>query len=178
MTKIRMNRAIVATLILLLIQTSVLPWLVPSAWSGRLLLHLPFVMTVFVALLGGRHRAFLFGLGFGLLEDMLFYGHMIGAYAFGMALFGYLIGLAFERKLNTLAFVLLLTGVGSGLLDMLVYFVYKLFSLTHLSASFVFYWQVLPTLLLHMLVALALYLPSRRYLVRQVVSQSEAAEGS
>ncbi|MDG0813705.1 hypothetical protein [Cohnella rhizosphaerae] len=58
MTKIRMNRAIVATLVLLLIQTSVLPWLVPAAWSGRLLLHLPFVMTVFVALLGGRHRAF------------------------------------------------------------------------------------------------------------------------
>ncbi|CAI6082358.1 rod shape-determining protein MreD [Cohnella sp. JJ-181] len=176
MTRIRINRAIVATLILLLIQTSVLPWLVPSAWSGRLLLHLPFVMTVFVALLGGRHRAFLFGLGFGWLEDTLFYGHMIGPYAFGMALIGYLIGLAFDRRLNTLAFVLLLAGVGSGLLDMLAYFIYKLFSLTHLSASFVFYWQVLPTLLLHMLAVLALYLPARRFLVRQIASQSEEAD--
>lgn len=177
MTKIRINRAIVAALLLLLIQTAVVPWLIPSAWSGRLLLHFSFVMTVFVALLGGRHRAFLFGLGFGLLEDMLFYGHMIGPYAFGMALIGYLIGLAFDRRMNTLAFVLLLTGVGSGLLDMLVYFIYKLFSLTHLGASFVFYWQVLPTLLLHMLVALALYLPSRRFLVRHIASRTEEAEG-
>lgn len=178
MTKLRMNRAVVAALILLLIQTSVVPWLIPTAWGGRLLLHLPFIMTIFVALLGGRHRAFLFGLGFGLLEDLLFYGHMIGAYAFGMALLGYLIGLAFERRLNTLAYVLLLTGIGSGLLDMLAYFIYKLFSLTHLGAAFVFYWQVLPTLLLHMLVALALYLPARRFLVKHIASAAEEAEGA
>lgn len=178
MTKIRINRAIVAALILLLVQSSVVPWLVPSVWSGRLLVHLPFIMTIFVALLGGRHRAFLFGLGFGLLEDLLFYGHMIGAYAFGMALLGYLFGLAFERRLNTLAYVLLLTGIGSGLLDMLVYFIYKLFSLTHLGVAFVFYWQVLPTLLLHMLIALALYVPARRFLVKHIATTTEETEGA
>ncbi|WP_221469494.1 rod shape-determining protein MreD [Cohnella nanjingensis] len=171
-----MNRTIVVTLALLLLQTAVIPWLIPSAWSDRLLPHLPFVMTVFVAMFAGRHRGFLFGLGFGLLEDTLSYGHMIGAYAFGMALFGYLIGLAAEqRSSRTLALLLVTVGIGSGLLDLLVYFIYKLFLLTHLPIAYVVYWQVVPTLLLQTFAGLLLYLPVRRWFVKNVAAAKEEA---
>ncbi|MCC3376908.1 rod shape-determining protein MreD [Cohnella sp. REN36] len=176
MMTMRMNRTIVAALVLLLLQTAVIPWAIPSAWSDRLLPHLPFVMTMFVAAFAGRHRAFLFGLGFGLLEDTLSYGHMIGAYAFGMALLGYLVGLlAEQRTTRTLAFTLLMIGLGSGLLDLLVYFVYKLFLLTHLSVAYVVYWQVVPTLLLQTFAGLALYLPVRRWFIKTAAPKEEAA---
>ncbi|WP_027092682.1 rod shape-determining protein MreD [Cohnella thermotolerans] len=169
----RFNRTILLTLALVLIQTSIVPWLVPYQWSDRLLPNLAFIMTVYVALFGGRHAAFLFGLGFGLLEDLLFYGHLMGSYGFGMALLGYLIGLVSERRPRTLAYTLLAIGVGSYLLDTIVYLVYRLFQLTDVTYGFAVYWQILPTLLLQLIIALVLYLPVRRRLLKSASVSGE-----
>lgn len=162
----RMNRTILATILLLIVQTSIIPWLIPDAWSDRLLPNLPFVMTVFVALFAGRYRAFLFGLGFGLLEDVLFYGHLMGSYGFGMALLGYLIGLVAERRSRTLAETALATGIGSGILNSMIYCVYKLFQMTDLTYGFAAYWQIVPTLLLDLMISLLIYVPVRRWLMK------------
>lgn len=162
----RMNRTILATILLLIIQTSFIPWLVPDAWSDRLLPNLPFVMLVYVSLFAGRHKAFLFGLGFGLLEDVLFYGHLMGSYGFGMALLGYLMGLAGERRPRTLADTAFATGIGSGLLNSMIYFVYQLFQLTDLTYGFAAYWQIVPTLLLEVMITLLIYIPVRRWLMK------------
>jgi rod shape-determining protein MreD len=171
----RMNRTILITLLLLLVQTSILPWLIPSGWSDRLLPHLPFVMTVFVALLGGRYKAFFFGLGFGLLEDILFYGELLGTYGFSLALIGYLIGLVGERKSHLLSFMLLAIGLGSLIMDSIVYFVYQLFKLTGDSYLFALYWQIVPTMLLHVAIALLLYLPARRKLTKPGSGEEKSA---
>ncbi|RUS47653.1 rod shape-determining protein MreD [Cohnella sp. AR92] len=171
----RMNRTILLTILLLIIQTAILPWLIPSAWSDRLLPHMPFVMTVFVALFGGRYKAFFFGLGFGLAEDILFYGELLGTYGFALALVGYLIGLAGERKNHLLSFMLLAVGVGSVVMDTIVYFVYKLFQLTSLTYAFALYWQIVPTLLLHVGFALLLYLPVRKWLAKAGAGEESSA---
>ncbi|MFC5700503.1 rod shape-determining protein MreD [Cohnella faecalis] len=170
---IRMNRTVFVTLVLLLLETSVVPWLVPGNWSDRLLPHLTFIMTLYVASFGGRHPGFLFGLGFGLLGDLLFYGHLIGPYGFGMGLIGYLAGLVLEQRSFTLAFFLGVAALAGGLLDTIVFFIYKLFSLTRVSYGYAFYWQIIPTLLLELIIILALYVPVRRFLTRPLLSSGE-----
>jgi len=162
----RVNRTILATLALLLLETAVLPWFTPGEWTGRLTPHLAFVMTMFAAFFGGRHHGFLFGLGFGLLSDILFYGHLIGAYGFGMALVGYLAGLAAARmhvRLLSLAWTVLLGGL---VLDSIVYCIYMLFRITHESYLFMLTWQIVPTALAQLIFALAIYVPARKLLTK------------
>jgi len=162
----KMNQAVLAGIMLLVLENSVVPWLVPAAWSDRLLPHLTFILTVYIACFAGRHRAFLFGLGFGLLGDVLYYGSLVGPYGFGMGLIGYAIGLAQERRTPTLAFVIGWTAIGSVGLGTIVYMIYRLFRLTQWSYSFAFYWYIAPSLLLEVLISLALYLPVRRLLLK------------
>jgi rod shape-determining protein MreD len=163
---------IVWTIVLMLAETAIVPWLVPSGWSERLLPHFAFIMTMFAAFFGGRHKAFAFGLGFGLLQDSLNYGHLLGAYGFGMGLIGYLAGLVSEHRKMTIPYLIGMMALGGGLLDSLVFFAYKMFRLTHLTYGYVFYWQIAPTLLLQLFVALALYSPVRRFLVKASLSSS------
>jgi rod shape-determining protein MreD len=169
----RINRAILCTLVLLVIENSIVPWLIPSAWSERLLPHLCFIMTLFVAGFAGRHRAFLFGLSFGLLQDLLSYGHLIGPYGFGMGLLGYLAGLVSEYKNFTIGFFVWVVLAGGVLLDTIVYLIYKLFRITDLQYAHALYWQVAPTALLQLLIALLLYVPVRRFLVKASLSSRE-----
>jgi rod shape-determining protein MreD len=169
----KMNRAVLGGIVLLLIENGVVPWLVPAAWNDRLVPHLTFILTLYVACFAGRHRAFLFGLGFGLLGDLLYYGNLIGPYGFGMGLIGYTAGLAFERSVPTLATVIGLTAVGGLALNTIVYLIYRLFRLTQWSYGFAFYWYMVPSSLLEILAALVLYLPVRRFLFRQSASSGE-----
>lgn len=169
----RINRVILWTLVLIILENSVVPWLVPPAWSERLLPHLSFIMTMFVAGFSGRHRAFLFGLGFGLLLDMQYYGYLIGPYGFGMGLLGYLAGLIMERRTFTLGSFMWILMVAGLLLETIVYLIYRLFSLTILPYGFAMYWQAAPTVLLEMLIALILYFPTRRYLVNPSLSSAD-----
>lgn len=170
----RMNRTVVCFLVLIILENSVVPWLVPSGWSERLLPHFSFILTLFVACFAGRHKAFLVGLGFGLLQDMLFYGHLIGPYGFGMGLVGYLAGLLSEQRTNTtLGYIIWVVMFGSVMLDTIVHFIYKLFSLTSLEYAYAFYWQIAPTALLQLIIALLMYVPIRRFLVKPSLSTSE-----
>jgi rod shape-determining protein MreD len=173
----KMNRAVLGGIVLLLIETGVVPWLVPAAWSDRLVPHLTFILTLYVACFAGRHWAFLFGLGFGLLGDLLYYGNLIGPYGFGMGLVGYAAGLALERRMPTFASVIGVTAIGSLGLNTIVFLIYRLFRLTQWSYGFAFYWYMVPSLLLEIFVALILYLPVRRLLFRQSASSGEESPG-
>lgn len=163
---IRVNRTILVTLLMLLIETTVFPWLVPPGWNDRVLPHLAFLVTVFVAVTAGRHPAFFFGLGFGLLQDELAYGHLIGVYAFGMALVGYLAGLVSVRRKPSPARYILLVTLGGVMLDSIVYAIYRLFQLTTDAPGFAFVRHILPTAIAQALLAAALYFPFRRWLAK------------
>ncbi|WP_372634708.1 rod shape-determining protein MreD [Cohnella sp.] len=169
----RINWAILLGLAFVIAENAIVPWLIPPGWSDRLLPHLTFILTIFVAGYAGRHPAFLFGLGFGLLQDMLAYGHLIGPYGFGMGLIGYLAGLLSEYKSYTISLFSWAVLVFGLLLDSIVYSIYNLFRLTDLQFAHVFYWQVAPTALLQLLIALLLYVPVRRYLVKASLSPGE-----
>jgi rod shape-determining protein MreD len=135
----RTNRVILLTLLLIIIESSVVPWVVPSAWIDRLLPHFAFIMTLLIAGFAGRHRAFLFGLGFGLFQDMLFYGHLIGPYGFGMGLIGYLAGLLSEqRTYTTLGFFIWVVLIGSVMLDTIVFFYLQAFPINRFAVCLCF----------------------------------------
>lgn len=169
----RMNRAVMAGIVFLVLENGVVPWLVPNSWSDRLVPHLTFILTVLVALFAGRHRAFLFGLGFGLLGDLMYYGNLIGPYGFGMGLVGYAAGLALEQSIPSLASVLGVTAVGSLALSTIVFMIYRVFRLTQWTYGYAFYWYMAPSLLLEILIALVLYLPARRFLFKHPGSSGE-----
>jgi len=171
--KMRMNWVVLLGIVFLILENSVAPWLVPPAWSDRLLPHLVFVLTLYVGAFAGRHPAFLFGLGFGLLQDVLGYGELIGPYAFGMGLVGYLVGLLAEYRSFSVGLFAWIVVVAGLFLDSIVYFIYNLFRLTELSYAYVFYWQIAPTALLQLLFALLIYVPVRRYLVKASLSSGE-----
>jgi len=171
--KMKMNQAVLVGILLLLLENGIVPWLIPAAWSDRLLPHLTFVLTIYVACFAGRHRAFLFGLGFGLLGDMLFYGDLIGPYGFGMGLIGYAAGLLQERRPPALAVLIGLTAMGSVVLSTIVYVIYHLFRLTVWSYPFAFYWYIAPSLLLEVLISLVLYLPVRKLLLKPAAPARE-----
>lgn len=170
---VRYNGLIALALALLVIEGAIVPWLVPAAWSARLLPHLCLIVTLFAAGYGGRVPAFFLGLGLGLLQDVLSYGDLIGAYGFGMSLIGYLAALlSFGRpySLPTYAWVTLSAGL---LLDSIVYYIYRLFGLTNLDFSFVFVEQIAPTAIVQLLAALVLYVPMRRWLTKAAPSAGE-----
>ena len=171
----KMNQAVLTGILLLVLENGVVPWLVPSAWSDRLLPHLTFILTIYVACFAGRHRAFMFGLGFGLIGDLLYYGELIGPYGFGMGLIGYAAGLVQERRAPTLTFLIGLTAIGSAALSTIVYLIYYLFRLTQWSYPFAVYWYIAPSLLLELLISLVLYLPVRRWLLRPTAPVREEA---
>ena len=171
----RMNLTVLFGIFLLVLENGVVPLLIPGDWGGRLMPHLTFILTIYVACFAGRHRAFLFGLGFGLLGDMLYYGDLIGPYGFGIGLIGYAAGLAHERKSPSLASVLGLTALGSAVLGTIVYLIYRLFRLTQWSYSFAFYWYIAPNVLLETLIALALYIPVRKWLLKPSAPTREEA---
>lgn len=169
----RMNRAVLFGLVLLILESGLVPWLVPPAWSGRLTPHLAFVLMIYVACYGGRHSGFFFGLGFGLIMDVLNYGSMIGPYAFGMGLAGYLCGLVLERRPPGLGGMMIATALCSLGLGSMIYLIYRLFSLTAWPYTFTIFWNIAPTMLLETLIALVLYFPVRRYLLKAVPSSTE-----
>jgi rod shape-determining protein MreD len=168
-----MNRTVLVGILLLIAENGIVPWLVPSEWSGRLAPHLPFVLLIYVASFAGRHRAFLFGLGFGLLSDILNYGSLIGPYAFGMGLIGYAGGLLMERTTPTLAKLIGLSAAASAAFGTVLYWIYRLFRLTSWSYGFAFYWFIAPTLLLEVLIALAMFVPVRRLLLKPSAKAAE-----
>ncbi|WP_231571134.1 rod shape-determining protein MreD [Gordoniibacillus kamchatkensis] len=70
---------------LLLVQGTVMPWVLPPAWQSSTFVvpHFTLTAVLFIGLFTGRHAALVYGIIFGLLQDFLFYGTMLGVYSFG-----------------------------------------------------------------------------------------------
>ena len=119
------QRVILIMLLLFIVETTIVPWLIPEGWHGRVAPHFVFVLTLYAALYTGRHEALLLGFAFGLIQDIVFYGHMLGVHALTMGAAAYLAGLLLERKRSTLMMALFAVGVANLLRDSSVYGIYR-----------------------------------------------------
>lgn len=150
-------------MILFLIETTWFHWFIPADWQHYIVLSPRFVLAVilFVALFGSRHIALIMGLVFGLLYDFTFYGYMIGPYAFGMGLVGYVAGLVFNQANMTFLTTIPLIALGLFSFELLNFGVYRLFRIVEFSFGYTFIHHILPSLLFNLLFALILYSPLR-----------------
>ena len=149
---------------LFIIQTTIWPYFMPNSWYFHLSSNLVYTAILLVAIYDHSRIATLLGIGFGLLQDVVFYGDVIGPQAFSMGLCVYIIGFFFHRpRLSALemGFVII---IGTILMDILLFVIYKLFHLHHLSLQWVFVRYMLPNLCIHFVFALMIYVPLRKQL--------------
>lgn len=140
----------------------------PIEWRTGLSVYpkLVFICTIFISILTNRYAGGGFALAFGLLQDIQFYGHMIGVNAFAYALSAYMAGLLIRPHMVRLATVFLIQLASLLLYEIAVYAIYRLFSLTDTDFGWLFMRGMLPSILISLFLALALYVPARRWLER------------
>ncbi|MUT64527.1 rod shape-determining protein MreD [Paenibacillus sp. NEAU-GSW1] len=156
------NRLIVVMLLIFLIEGTIMPWIIPPDFAGRIVPHFTFVFVMYAALYSGRHYGLLLGIAFGFLQDIVFFGHLMGVHAFVMGLISYFTGLLLERRRSTLLTALSIIGLGSIVYDSTVYFIYKVFRITNETYAWALLDYILPSLFLQLAFALACYVPARR----------------
>ncbi|WP_168123758.1 rod shape-determining protein MreD [Paenibacillus sp. HB172176] len=171
-----MNRFVLCMLALFVFEGSIMPWLIPGSLDGRLIPHFIFVIVMLSALYGNRHQALLFGAGFGLLQDVVYYGNLMGAHFFIMGIIGYFTGVLLERKRVTILMALTVIGFGCILYDTALYFIYSVFRITNTTYAWSLLHHILPSLFLQLAFALACYVPVRHVLVAQGKASAENDE--
>ncbi|MBD2870450.1 rod shape-determining protein MreD [Paenibacillus arenilitoris] len=171
-----MNRIIGLMLLLFILEGTIMPWLIPAGFGSRIVPHFIFVAVLFAALYSGRHRALLLGVSFGMLQDVIYFGHLMGAHAFIMGLIGYFTGLLLERKRATLMMAVSVIGMACILYDTAIFFIYKVFRITSESYAFALVDYILPSLFLQLAFALVCYVPARRLFEAQVKANPENEE--
>ncbi|GAA3408334.1 rod shape-determining protein MreD [Paenibacillus hodogayensis] len=152
---------------LFLLEGTILQWLIPAAWRSSALVapHLVLVGVIFTSLFKNRYQGLAYGLGFGMLQDLIYYGHALGIYSFSMGLVGYLFGSAFRFSTRGIVISLIAAMLGSFLYDSLVFGIYHLFlSIVQTGYQWMFLHGILPSMLFNALIALLLYMPMRKWL--------------
>lgn len=167
--------------LLFLIETTVFHWMIPLSWQQHLTISPRFVLVIilFVTIFMNRHFALILGLFFGLLHDVIFYGYMIGPYAFGMGLVVYLTGFLFRGGASPNFFVTVaVLTVGIFTFSMIDYSVYSLFRIIDYSFSWTFVHHILPSVLLNILFILIVYVPVRYMLEKRDMKTQQSEGGS
>ncbi|HEY0829305.1 MAG TPA: rod shape-determining protein MreD [Bacilli bacterium] len=162
-----MKRNLIWFLILLfLLEGTMIPWLIPEVWSTHVQVapHFITVTILYMAIFMNRYYALVFGLIFGLLQDIIYFGHTVGLQSFSMGLTGYLIGLIFRSAHLSMFSALSAIFVGIFTYEGIVYALYRLFRIVEFSFSWALMQIVLPSLVINLLFALLIYIPARNYL--------------
>ncbi|MFD2670485.1 rod shape-determining protein MreD [Marinicrinis sediminis] len=149
----------VLVLLVFILEGSLIPWLFPREWLFHLSFRFVLVLILMVAIKGKRHHSMAMGIVFGILYDILFFGHMLGMYTFVMGLCGYAAGL-YAEKLQP-AFLGSIWIIAAFLLfeEVAVYSIYALFQIHQESIIWAFSQHMVPSILLNLFFAVAIYLP-------------------
>ncbi|WP_141334303.1 rod shape-determining protein MreD [Paenibacillus sp. tmac-D7] len=149
---------------LFLLETTLLPWIIPLSWQSNVEVNPHFVLVVvlFIGLYIHRHVALMYGLIFGMLFDFMTFSPMLGPVTFAMGLAGYLAGLMQGRIYSSIVISMLVIGLGHLFYDAALFGIYRLFRVTHIQFEWVFLHRMLPSMLINLLFALVIYVPIRR----------------
>ncbi|MEB3100376.1 rod shape-determining protein MreD [Ferviditalea candida] len=162
----RYPQTLLILLLFFLVEGSLFPWLLPSGWSGKAEISPHFVLIgiIYIAIYRNRHAALVYGLLFGFLQDLIYYGHMLGVHSFSMGLLGYLVGLSFARKRSSLLLTLSFTALAELAYGIMLYGIYRFFNVTDLPLTWILLKNIFPSLLLNLLFGLIIYVPARQFL--------------
>ncbi|BBH19253.1 hypothetical protein Back11_05980 [Paenibacillus baekrokdamisoli] len=157
------QRIVFVMLLFFLLEGTLFYWLLPDSLVGRVVPMFTLAFVLYSALYRGRHTSLILGMSFGLLQDVAFYGEIIGVHSFSMGLVGYLTGLLMERKRSTLLMALTMIGISTLVFQVVNYFIYRVFRLTDQTFEWALLQHILPSLFLQLLFALVIYVPARRW---------------
>lgn len=160
--------------LLFIVEGSIVPWLIPESWLGRIVPHLAYVVILYISIYDNRHQGLVLGLCFGLLHDIVYYGALIGAYSFAMGLSCYLLGLIFRVRMAPLPLMMIVVMMGSLLLDSILFGTYRLFELTHQPYTWALMNHIIPNLFVQFIFALIIYVPLRREL--EIITRRRSPE--
>ncbi|WP_308634760.1 rod shape-determining protein MreD [Paenibacillus silvisoli] len=158
-----MQRIVGVMLLFFLAEGTLYYWLLPDSMVGRIVPHFTLAFVLFAALYRGRHTALILGMAFGMLQDLAFYGRIIGVHSFTMGLVGYMTGFLLERRRSTLMMALFMICVSTLVYDTIVYFIYRVFRLTDQTFEWAVSNHIVPSVFLQILFSLAVYVPARRW---------------
>lgn len=163
--------------VLFLFEGTVMPLITPSVWQSKIDVtsHFTFIIILFIAIYVSRHWALTYGLAFGMLHDIVYYGPMLGTYTFILGLVAYLIGLLSAYSKANLLRSMLFIVLGDFLLECMLYGIYRVFQITHISVHFALTYHILPSLLINLLFAILIYVPMRK-LLENVGAEREREE--
>jgi rod shape-determining protein MreD len=152
--------------VIFIMEGTIVNWIIPGSWQTMNLVyvapHFTLVFVLFIGLFLHRHTALIYGLVFGLLHDLIYYGHMLGIYSFAMGFCGYLAGLVQRKQPNLVFFNLLIIGLGQLIFEFINYGLNRLFKTMSIDMQFAFFHYMLPSVLLNLLFALLIYVPVRK----------------
>ncbi|WP_040950130.1 rod shape-determining protein MreD [Gorillibacterium massiliense] len=159
------------TLILMfffLIEGTWLNWMIPVEWQSSIVVspHLVMVLVCYIGIFLGRRTGLVFGLGFGLLHDIVYYGPMIGTFCMAMGVVGYLAGMFRFKPQGNILTSLFVVAVSEFTFEWLIYGIYRVLAVTRLTPERVFLQQILPSIFINLLFALLIYIPVRNLLER------------
>ena len=142
------------------------------------LVHLPFsiedqlyvprfvlIIVILITVYLSRWQGILLGFFFGLLHDIV-YIEVIGIYLFSYALIAYLISKAMRVLYKHAVIVLFLTVLAAALLEFYVYGINYLIGTTKMTLYNFTTLRLLPTLGLNLVVAILLFYPIKKFLIK------------
>ncbi|MDQ6418627.1 rod shape-determining protein MreD [Paenibacillus sp. LHD-117] len=171
-----MNRILALMLLVFVIEGALMPWIIPEGFGARIIPHFIFVIVLFSALYGNRHQALLLGSAFGLLQDVVYFGQLLGVNFFAMGLLGYFTGVLLERKRATVMMAITVIGFACIIYDSSLFFIYKVFRITSASYAWALLNHILPSLFLQIAFALAVYVLVRRIFESRKESGADSEE--
>jgi rod shape-determining protein MreD len=172
----KLQRIIVVMLLFFLAEGTIFYWLLPDSLVGRVVPRFALAFVLYAALYRDRHSATFLGLSFGLLQDLAFYGRIIGVHSFTMGLVGYLAGFLFKRRKSTMMMAITAIGIATLFYETVVYLIYRVFKLTSQTYQWALLDHILPTLFLQILFSLAVYVPARRWFEGSLKKKAEEEE--
>lgn len=163
--------------LLFLIETTLLHWIIPLSWHEHIQIspHFVFILILFVAIYSNHYFALVLGLVFGLLQDVLFYGYMIGPYSFAIGIIAYLTGMIFRRINVSFISTIFIIIIADLLFHLTIYGLYRLFRVIDVTLDGVFMYNILPSILFNLLFAFVIYIPAR-YLMEYIEEHREEKE--
>lgn len=153
--------------VLFVMEGTVLKWIIPAVWQGNVAVstHFTLITVLFVGLFVNRHQALAYGLSFGMLHDVVYYGPtMIGTYSFAMGMVGYLSGLVSLRNRSGMLYCMFVITLGNFMFEAIIYGLYRLFQITRDTPQWMFFHIMLPSVLINLLFALLVYVPLRKWM--------------
>jgi rod shape-determining protein MreD len=161
--------------VLFLLEGTVFPWLIPYQVDRyvTIVANPVLIVTIFVGVYLHRYKALIYGFSFGLLKDVIFYGHVIGIYTFSTAIIGYITGLIFRHFHQSFLLTIVAVALGNFGYELIVYSLYRLLNLVYVDWEWALFHQFLPTVLFNTVLAVTLYLPTHHFILRYLEDTDE-----